>query len=397
MENKVPFDELKIRMKRFREKMDEISPEWEAAVIFSKINQYYFTGTMQDGMLYIPRENEAVYFVRRSYERAVDESLFPDIRPMISFRDASSSIDKMPDILFMETEFVPLSLYQRFLKYFPVREVKSVDMPIASIRAVKSEYELSLIRKAGQIHKRVFEEIVPGMLKEGVSEANFAADLFSMMVREGHDGISRFRMLDTEMMPGQIGFGESSIYPTSFNGPGGNYGLSPAVPLLGSRKRTLRKGDLVFVDVACCVSGYHSDKTTTYMYGKPLPQHAIDAHRRCVDIQNEIAAMLKPGAVPAEIYNSIMKKLDDNFLENFMGFGNRKVKFLGHGIGLHVDELPVIAEGFTEPLQEGMVFAVEPKKGIEGIGMVGIENTFIVTPQGGECISGNNPGLIEVY
>jgi len=198
-------------------------------------------------------------------------------------------------------------------------------------------------------------------------------------------------------MPGQIGFGESSIYPTSFNGPGGNYGLSPAVPLLGSRKRTLRKGDLVFVDVACCVSGYHSDKTTTYMYGKPLPQHAIDAHRRCVDIQNEIAAMLKPGAVPAEIYNSIMKKLDDNFLENFMGFGNRKVKFLGHGIGLHVDELPVIAEGFTEPLQEGMVFAVEPKKGIEGIGMVGIENTFIVTPQGGECISGNNPGLIEVY
>jgi len=397
MENKVPFDELKIRMKRFREKMDEISTEWEAAVIFSKINQYYFTGTMQDGMLYIPRENEAVYFVRRSYERAVDESLFPDIRPMISFRDASSSIDKMPDILFMETEFVPLSLYQRFLKYFPVREVKSVDMPIASIRAVKSEYELSLIRKAGQIHKRVFEEIVPGMLKEGVSEANFAADLFSMMVREGHDGISRFRMLDTEMMPGQIGFGESSIYPTSFNGPGGNYGLSPAVPLLGSRKRTLRKGDLVFVDVACCVSGYHSDKTTTYMYGKPLPQHAIDAHRRCVDIQNEIAAMLKPGAVPAEIYNSIMKKLDDNFLENFMGFGNRKVKFLGHGIGLHVDELPVIAEGFTEPLQEGMVFAVEPKKGIEGIGMVGIENTFIVTPQGGECISGNNPGLIEVY
>ncbi len=79
-----------------------------------------------------------------------------------------------------------------------------------------------------------------------------------------------------------------------------------------------------------------------------------------------------------------------------MGFGNRRVKFLGHGIGLLIDELPVIAERFNEPLQEGMVFAIEPKKGIKNIGMVGIENTFIVTPDGGECITGNNPGLIPV-
>jgi len=116
-----------------------------------------------------------------------------------------------------------------------------------------------------------------------------------------------------------------------------------------------------------------------------------------VEIQNEIASLLKPGAIPAEIYTSIIKSLDPDFLENFMGFGQRRVKFLGHGIGLLIDELPVIAEKFTEPLEEGMVFAVEPKKGIPGIGMVGIENTFIVTSRGGECITGNNPGLIPIY
>jgi Xaa-Pro aminopeptidase len=92
-----------------------------------------------------------------------------------------------------------------------------------------------------------------------------------------------------------------------------------------------------------------------------------------------------------------MNKLDSEFLQNFMGFGNRKVKFLGHGVGLLIDELPVIAEGFDEPLEEGMVFALEPKKGIENIGMVGIENTFIVTAKGGECITGDNPGLIPVF
>jgi Xaa-Pro aminopeptidase len=107
--------------------------------------------------------------------------------------------------------------------------------------------------------------------------------------------------------------------------------------------------------------------------------------------------MLKPGAIPSEIYDSVISSLDDEFLQNFMGFGNRKVKFIGHGVGLQFDEKPVIAEGFDDPIQEGMVFALEPKNGIDKIGMVGIENTFVVTPKGGECISGDNPGLIPVY
>ena len=133
------------------------------------------------------------------------------------------------------------------------------------------------------------------------------------------------------------------------------------------------------------------------MFGSPLPDEAIENHKKCVDIQNKIASMLKPGAIPANIYRDIMDSLDEKFHQNFMGFGKRKVKFLGHGIGLQVDEMPVIAEGFNEPLKEGMVLALEPKKGIENVGMVGIENTFIVTGQGGKCITGDNPGLIPLY
>ena len=173
--------------------------------------------------------------------------------------------------------------------------------------------------------------------------------------------------------------------------------MSPAVPLIGSRDRKLQKGDLVFVDIGSAIEGYNTDKTTTYMFGSSLPKYAIDIHNKCVDIQNEVAAMLKPGAIPSEIYRSIMNNLNEDFLQNFMGFGKRKAKFLGHGVGLLIDETPVIAEGFDDPLQEGMVFALEPKKGIEDIGMVGIENTFIVTSEGGECITGDNPGLIPIY
>ncbi|HII01894.1 TPA: aminopeptidase P family protein [Methanosarcinaceae archaeon] len=412
MTKKVPSSELENRMDRFRKRMDQSNPDWEIAVIFSKINLYYFTGTMQDGMLIIPKNGDATFWVRRSYERALDESLFSNIEPMNSFRDAAGSIGKagtadnagkagneckLPDAVYLETEVVPLALYQRFQKYFPFKAVKSVDPQIAAVRAVKSEYELSLLRESGRIHQHVLEDLVPDMLREGMSEADLSTELFSVLVEEGHHGACRFGMFDTEMILGNVCFGESSIYPCYFNGPGGKRGINPAVPLLGSRERKLRKGDLVFVDVGCGVEGYHTDKTTTYMFGSSLPQYAIDLHNKCVAIQNEAAAMLKPGAIPSEIYNTIMNGLDEEFLQNFMGFGNRKVKFLGHGVGLLIDETPVIAGGFDEPLEEGMVFALEPKRGIENIGMVGIENTFIVTKKGGECITGDNPGLIPVF
>ncbi len=397
MNSKVPLSELDSRMARFRTEMDKAQPDWNVVVVVSKINLYYFTGTMQEGMMFIPRNDKAVLWVRRSYERAVEESVFPDIKQMDSFRDAANAMGKVSGTVHMETETIPLAYYQRFQKYFPFENVRPVDRQISNVRAIKSAYELDLMEKSGQIHRHVLEGCVPEMLTEGMSEAEFAAQLYALMIKEGHHGVSRFGMFDTEMALGQIGFGESSIYPSYFNGPGGNYGMSAAVPLLGSRERRLKKGDLVFVDIGCGVDGYHTDKTMTYMFGRPLAPDIIKQHQKCVDIQHKIAEMLKPGNVPADIYKTVMESLDSEFLENFMGFGSRRVKFLGHGIGLVIDELPVIAEGFTEPLQEGIVFALEPKKGISGIGMVGIENTFIVTPLGGRCITGTNPGLIKVY
>lgn len=393
---RVPKNELESRMSRFRQEMDKSYPDWQLTVIFSKVNQYYFTGTMQDGMLFIHRDKKAEFWVRKSFERAVDESYFPEIMPMTSYKTAAEFYGDIPKTVYLEAEAVPLAMYQRIRKYFPFDGYMPVDAQIASVRAVKSEYELSVMKESGRIHKEVLEDLVPGMLKEGMSEAELGTQLYSAMIEKGHHGISRFGMYDTDMLIGHICFGESSIYPTFFNGPGGNYGLSPAVPSFGSRDNRLKKGTLVFVDVGCGVDGYHTDKTMTYVFGGTLPKEAVELHRKCVEIQDRIAAMLKPGAIPAEIYNSIMNSLSGDFLNNFMGYGNNKVKFLGHGIGLTIDEYPVIAEGFYKPLEEGMVIAVEPKKGIKSIGMVGIENTFLVTPEGGICITGDSKGLVHV-
>jgi Xaa-Pro dipeptidase len=393
---KVPLTELINRLKRFRARMDKTQPGWEMAAITGKVPLYYFTGTMQDGLLLVPYDGDDVFWVRQSYERAADESFFPDLRKMKSYRDVAAGMGKIPREMFLETDLVPIAQLQRMQKHIPFTDVKPVDAEISAVRAKKSLYELSLMERAGKIHRYVLEDCVQGMLAEGIDEVTFACDLYSLMVKEGHQGIIRFGMFN-EMLLGQIGFGTSSISPICVDTPGGVSGMHPSVPQMGCRERKLGKGDLVVIDIGCGYHGYQTDKTLSYMFGRSLPDAAIQEHLRCVDIQDTMASMLKPGAIPSEIYRTILAGIEPSFRTNFMGFGDRKVKFLGHGIGLWIDEMPVIAEGFDEPLEEGMVFALEPKKGIPDIGLVGIENTFVVTPQGGRSITGHSRGLIEVY
>jgi len=392
---KVPLTELDSRLNRFRDRMDRDRPDWEAAAITSPINLYYFTGTIQDGLLLVPRNGDAVFWVRKSYERACTESQFPDIRKMTSFRDAAAAMGPLKKQVYLELDSVTLAQYGRMQKHFAFTGVQPLDTQVLMTRAVKSPYELALMEKAGAIHRHVLEDCVPDLLREGIDEATLIADLYSVMVREGHHGIIRFGMFN-EMLIGQVGFGTSSIYPICVDTPGGISGMHPAVPLMGSRTKKLADGDLVVIDIGCGVEGYQTDKTQTYMFKKAIPEEAIRVHEQCVAVIDQVSSLLKPGAIPSEIYATVMDGLDPAFREGFMGYGDHTVKFLGHGIGLWIDELPVIAKGFDEPLQEGMVFAVEPKKGIKGVGLVGIENTFIVTPQGGRSITGSHPGLMLV-
>ena len=126
---KVPLSELTDRMKRFRAKMDAEIPSWELAAFFGRVNQYYFTGTMQDGVLLVPRDGEAVLCIRRSFERACEESLFPTIRPMKSYKDALPFLPSAAarQVIHVETELVPLAMVQRFRKHFTCEKVAALD------------------------------------------------------------------------------------------------------------------------------------------------------------------------------------------------------------------------------------------------------------------------------
>ncbi len=371
--------------------------EFDTALIIGRVNQYYYTGTMQDGILVIRRTGEIFFFVRKSFERARIESPFESIIRISTYKDM---LDYLPSDLgkvCIETESVPIAMIDRIRKYFNMDAILPLDRLIAMQRAVKTEEELELIRESGRRHADVMENTVPSLLREGMSETDFAAEMYAEMIKKGHHGVSRFSMFQMEIIIGQFGFGETSLYPTNFDGPGGMKGMSPVVPILGNRERLLRKGDLVFVDVGFGYMGYHSDKTQVYSFGANPAEHVIRTHRACIGVLERVVSGIRPGADPSVIYREATTGLPDELSEHFMGYNGEKVKFLGHGVGLYIDELPIISGGYKEPLRENMVIAVEPKCGVEGIGTVGVEETYIVRPDGAECITGGPKDIVTVW
>ena len=174
------------------------------------------------------------------------------------------------------------------------------------------------MERAGAIHRHVFEDWVPEpLLQEGIDEVTLATDLYSVMVKEGHQGIIRFGMFN-EMLLGQIGLGDSPIAPICVDTPGGISGLHPSAPMMGSRERKLKKGDLVVIDIGCGVEGYQTDKTMTYMFGRPLPDAAIRVHEQCVAVQDQVAA-LKTGGDPTGIYASVIEGAQPGIFKRFHG------------------------------------------------------------------------------
>ncbi|MDR2053136.1 MAG: M24 family metallopeptidase [Treponema sp.] len=415
-------EEYRERRRRFTRAMNSRCPRWETAVFIDNVNQFYFTGTMQDGILFIRRDaaspegSRLLYGVRRSFARAKMESpLFVDspeqpaesapdeeIMPIVSYRDLTGKFTGAfrpsvePGSVYIEGDTMPAAVLERLSKYFPAPSPAFLDAVIRTVRSVKSEAELDLIRLSGRRHRVLLEERVPALLREGMSEAEFLGAIAVEMYGLGYQGLARFHQAQTEIAIGQIGFGINSLYPSRFDGPGGMKGGGAAVPL-GAGGTLLKKGDAVFVDIAFGMKGYHTDKTQVYFFGAEPPGEFKKAHRFCIEIQKRAAERLVPGEIPSKIYRDITASLDESELDCFMGVDNaHRVKFLGHGTGLNVDDFPVIAKGFDEPLEENMVIALEPKKGVKGIGLSGVEDTYIVKPGGAQCVTGGGRDIIRV-
>ncbi len=271
------------------------------------------------------------------------------------------------------------------------------DRILSSLRSVKSEYELRCMRYAGRLHQVVIEKRAPEILRKNISEARLCAEICTLLLDGGAMGISRFNNSAGEDVLGLASFGENTVTPSATDTPSGTIGTSLAIKSIGSSERKLKKDELVLLDIPCGFRGYHTDKSISFFFGKlkrhPKGELIKAAREQCVELEKEAVKLLVPGAVPAEVYEKLCAYVDVSFREGFMN----SRKFIGHSIGLAMDELPAIAKGFTEPIKAGMTFAVEPKLVIDGAGLVGSENTYEVVCDGpARSLTGRSDTVFEI-
>lgn len=356
--------------------------ECDALIVLQNVDQFYLTGTIQDGVLWFPIEGEPIFAVRKSLTRATVESPLHNIVPFQRYSELPSLIPIPGKVIGLELDVLPVSLHEQIKKNFQGSKLIDQSMAIRRARAVKTTFEQDQIRKAASMLDAAFLDI-PGQLYKGMEELELSVRIEQVMRQAGHQGLVRVRRFNMEIYFGAVSFGDTAAYPHSFDGAVGVRGLYPAVPLMGSRKK-LVAGEPVMIDVVGGYGGYLADGSRAYSLGIPA-QNIIDTHQFILDLNGWLEEQLKPGNIPSEIYRKTLQRLENTaYKTHFMGAGGNQVRFVAHGIGLELDELPVIAPRFDDPLEPGAVLAMEPKIFYPGIGGAGVENTYIITESGCE-------------
>ena len=357
----------------------------DAALIIYPIDIYYFAGTRQNSLLYVPAKGEPMLLVRKSLARARLEAVIADIRPFPSSKEFPALIGEGVKKLGLTFDVVPVQQYNFYAKLVPGREFVDISGINREVRSVKSDWELERMRESGRKTAAVFSQ-VPGFLKAGMRELDLAAEFEYRLRKAGGEGYVRMRAFNQELFMGLAVSGASAMMPGFFDGAVTGRGLSNASPH-GASLATIAAGSPVFIDYTGVFDGYIVDMTRVFALGK-LSDTLTHAFDTSIAIQSYLAQNLKPGVICEDLFLGAAEMAEKAGLGNyFMGPPGENARFVGHGVGLELDEFPVVAQGFKVPLQAGQTIAIEPKFVIPGQGVIGIENTFAVSAAGGEKIT----------
>ncbi|MGE4555910.1 MAG: M24 family metallopeptidase [Desulfovibrionaceae bacterium] len=391
----IPKEELARRKAECLAFLSELQPDAGGLLVLSRLSIYYFTGTLLPGVLWLPRNGENVLMLRKGLERAQLEAGGCRLAAFRSFSKLAAICKDMDspltEVLAAETTGATWQLGEMLASRLTGVSIVPGDMAISKAMARKSEWELEIMRLCGARHGEGLENIIPSKIRPGMSEREIAIICWESFYSLGHAGPLRMNAAGEECFLGHVSAGDSGNYPSGFNGPLGLRGGHPATPFMGYAGKLWKSAQPLALDIGFSLEGYCTDKTQVYWPGpaSSIPDNVRKAHDFCMEIEAGLSDMMKPGTTPAEMWEFCLDTAQNRSMtEGFMGLGGNKVPFAGHGIGLVVDGWPALAKGFDEPLEAGMCLAVEPKFGIPDLGMVGVENTFEVTENGGRIITG---------
>jgi Xaa-Pro dipeptidase len=379
--------ELEPRLARLRAGLEAAG--LDAALLVEHADVYHLAGTTQDVQLVVPVAGEPRLLVRRDLERARAESALRAIEPLTSMRGLAPVLAGMGlgpgSAIGLELDVLPAAAYLRYAALLPDRRLGDAMPAVWAARAPKSAWELERVRAACAQGTAALEAL-PRLARVGRSEADVLSDLASLMRAHGHEGSIRFRGLNSLFWFGQVLGGPSAAVPGARDTPLSGPGLSVAQGS-GPSRRPLAAGDAVVVDVSGLAGGYVSDQTRTVFLGDP-DARLVSAHETCRAILRACEELLVPGTLASAVYDRGLEVAGEAGLaDHYMGFGPTRARFVGHAIGLELNEPPALARSVGVPLVEGSVMAVEPKLVFPGLGAVGIENSYVVRSGGPERLT----------
>lgn len=374
-ESKLRFDKLKAAM---------ANASIDCALVCTNTSIYYLTGRVFRGYIFVSTDKEQpVYFVRRpSTLRSTSGENVVHIRKP---EDIATVLGDIHAPVALELDSISYSEACRLASAMGMTApAGNASAALRAARAVKTPAELAKLRMSGERQSLVYEHI-PHLYREGMTDIEFQIEIERASRLGGCLGQFRVAGREMELFMGNVITGENADTPSPYDFTMGGEGLDPSNPI-GANGTIIKPGMPVMVDVNGNYTGYMTDMTRIY-YCDNLADEAYKANELSANICAELASMMLPGAKAADLYaRALQMATDAGMADYFMGH-RCHAGFVGHGIGIEVNEGPVLAPRSHDIIQQDNVIAVEPKFVIPHLGAVGIENTYIVGANGGQAIT----------
>lgn len=363
----LPSDEIKLRIARVTEAMT--SCKLDAVLLCDNSNIYYLTGRVFCGFIYVTAEGEMTCFVRRPSTLRGNGIIH------ISKPEEISKHVKQVDTVGLELDTMPYSRVERLAAVFQAAVPGNASAVMRKARSVKTPLEIKMMEESGVKQTQVYREI-PRLYVEGMSDVELQIEIERALRLRGCLGQFRVTGPDLELYMGNILTGDNADRPSPYDFAMGGAGMSPSLPV-GANGTIIKPGKPVMVDINGNFTGYMTDMTRCYIVGEPSSE-AVKANEVSREICSTLASMAVPGAAAADLYHKATVIAKDAGLEDYFMGHRYHAGFVGHGLGISINEQPVIAPRSRDILVAGNAIALEPKFVIPGLGAVGIENTYIV-------------------
>ena len=380
--------ELKERVRKLQNHL--VDQKIDLAILNVNSDIYYYTGSVQPLYLLVPANNTPIVLGRKALDRIREEVTHIPLETFYGSKDLRNIIDKhnlqSAKRIGFTLDSTSYATVTRFLSMFQGAEAVDLSWDIRALRMIRSDTEIALQAKAGSVMADL-PELIKSIFHPGMTELELSAGLENHFRLRSHGSMIRCRREGSEM----LGFcvctsGKNSLYGTKFDGICAGKGVSTATPI-GASHDPIEKGVQVLLDFSFNLEGYMIDQTRMLCLGSP-PDIVLRAYDAMLDVEKHIIKNLAPGSRCEDIYNSAVEYAASlGWADEFMGIGSEKVRFVGHGVGLELDEPPYLAPQMATELMSGMVVAVEPKVALQGIGIVGIENTYLIKDSGVELLT----------